>query len=143
MNLDALILAVKLDEGRRVKNGRHELYQCPSGCWTIGYGRNLEANGISEVEAVDLVTADCIQAFRDAAELVPNWLALDDVRQGVLANMAFNLGKERLAKFVHLLAAVNELRYADAANEMKQSLWYTQVGKRAERLALEMETGAV
>jgi lysozyme len=141
MNLDALITALQLDEGRKVKNWRHQLYQCPAGKWTIGYGRNLEANGISETEALDMLTADAIKAFQDAAELVPNWLLVDDVRQGVVSNMAFNMGKKKLSTFVKFLAAVNDKRWGDASAEMKSSAWYHQVGKRSERLANEMLTG--
>ena len=142
MNLDALLTALQLDEGRKVNvRGRHLPYHCPAGKLTIGYGRNLEDNGISETEALDLLTADAIQAHRDAASLIPNWVGLDDVRQNVVANMAYNMGKATLAKFVKFLSAVNEGRYEDAAYEMTMSKWYDQVGQRAVRLKQEMLTG--
>ena len=144
MNLDADLLAAQKDEGRNVNaRGRHLPYRCPANKLTIGYGRNIEDNGISETEALDLLTSDMIQAHRDAASLIPNWLGLDGVRQGVLANMALNMGKPTLAKFVKFLAAVNEGRYKDAALEMKDSTWHTQVPHRAVRLEHEMLTGKV
>ena len=142
MNLDALLTALQADEGRKVNvRGRHLPYPCPAGKLTIGYGRNIEDNGISETEALDLLTADAIQAHRDAASLIPNWVGLDDVRQNVVANMAYNMGKATLAKFVKFLSAVNEGRYEDAAYEMTMSKWYDQVGQRAVRLKQEMLTG--
>jgi len=144
MNLDALLAALKQDEGSVVTpRGRHVPYKCPAGKLTIGYGRNLEDNGISEREALDLLTADAIQAQRDAASLIPNWLGLDDVRANVVANMAYNMGRAKLATFVKFIQAVNDKRYADAATEMTRSKWYGQVGHRAARLAQEMLTGKV
>ena len=142
MNLDALLHALALDEGRKVTaRGRHLPYQCPADKLTIGYGRNIQDNGISESEAIDLLTADAIQGLRDAADLVPHWARLNDVRQNVLANMAFQLGKPTLAKFVKFLAAVDDGRYEDAAMEMLNSRWYEQSGQRAIRLKQEMLTG--
>lgn len=144
MNLDALLLALQLDEGRKVNaRGRHMPYQCPANKLTLGYGRNIEDNGISEVEALDLLTNDAIQAHRDAASLIPNWLGLDDVRQNCVANMAYNMGRAKLSWFVKFLAAVNEGRFEDAAYEMTMSRWYDQVGSRAIRLKQEMLTGKV
>ena len=52
--------------------------------------------------------------------------------------MAFNLGETRLSQFKQTLTAINEGRYADAATGMRNSLWYKQVGARAERLATIM-----
>jgi lysozyme len=144
MNLDGLLTALALDEGRKVNSrGRHMPYKCPADKLTIGYGRNIEDNGLSETEAIDLLTADAIQALRDAADLVPNWSALNDVRQNVVANMAFQLGKTKLAQFKKFLAAVNEARFDDAAYEMLMSKWYEQSGKRSIRLKQEMLTGKV
>lgn len=139
--LKALVDAVALDEGRNVVGVRHRLYKCPAGKVTIGYGRNLEDNGISDVEARELLMADVLAAQRDAAELIPNWWVLDVVRQNVASNMAFNLGRAKLSTFVHFLAALNECRFGDAADEMKNSAWHGQVGKRAQRLEEEMRTG--
>jgi len=142
VNLDDLLTALQKDEGRLVNaRGRHILYKCPADKWTIGYGRNLEENGINEIEAHYLLTNDAIQAHRDAASLVPNWLGLDDVRQNVVANMAFQLGRSRLAKFVKFLAAVDKGRYEDAAFEMVMSAWYDQTPNRAGRLKQEMLSG--
>jgi lysozyme len=144
MNLDSLLSALAKDEGRSVNSrGRHMPYKCPADKLTIGYGRNIEDNGISEGEAIDLLTSDAIQAHRDAAALVPNWLKLNDVRQNVLANMAFQLGEPKLARFRKLLAAVNEERFEDAAYEMMMSAWYGQSGVRSIRLKSEMLTGHV
>ena len=79
MNLNALLVALQKDEGRNVNvRGRHLPYRCHANKLTIGYGRNIEDNGIAEEEAYDLLLNDAIQANRDAASLIPNWLGLDD-----------------------------------------------------------------
>jgi lysozyme len=148
-SLKTLIDRIALDElsdadrAKHVIAGRHHLYKCPAGKLTIGYGRNLEANGISDTEARELLCNDVLQAQRDAASLLTSWFALDNVRRNVVANMAFNMGKATLATFVHFLNAVDEQRWDDASAEMVNSLWYGQVGHRAERLAQEMLTGEI
>jgi lysozyme len=138
MNFEALLSALKSDEGFREKP-----YSDTVGKLTIGYGRNLDDVGISRQEAHDMLTRDAIKAMRDAADLVPNWVLIDPIRQNVVANMAFNLGKTRLAKFVKFLAAVNARDYLKASAEMKDSIWYVQTGSRARRLVDEMRTGIV
>src|SRR5271166_5505449 len=46
-----------------------------------------------------------------------------------------------LADVAHMLMDVQAGNYAQAASDMKTSLWYTQVGQRAERLTQQMMTG--
>jgi len=138
MDFEGLLNALKRDEGLRLTP---YLDTASPPRITIGYGRNLSDVGITTQEAHDMLTRDAIKAQRDACDLIPNWLGLDDVRQNVVANMAFNVGKGRLSGFVKFLAAVNEGRYVDAAAEMLDSKWATQVGARASRLAQEMLTG--
>ena len=52
----------------------------------------------------------------------------------VLVNMSFNLGYPRLNKFVKMKEAVAQKNYPKAADEMKDSRWYTQVGRRGPEL---------
>lgn len=138
MNYDRLVEELKQDEGFRSKP-----YYDSVGKLTIGYGRNLTDVGITEREASDLLTNDIIKAYRIAAELVPIWALLDDARQDVLANMAFNMGAGTLATFKNFLAAVNSKQFGLAAKHGRDSKWYKQVGQRAERLMTVMETGDV
>jgi lysozyme len=55
--------------------------------------------------------------------------------------MAFNLGRSRLSKFKKMVTAVNEGNYAKAADEMTDSKWYRQVGRRSKEL-VEIMRGA-
>lgn len=125
------------DEGLRLK-----LYADPRGFWTIGVGRNVDIDGISTAEAYVLLDNDIDAAVRECAAAFPWFAALDPVRQGVLVNMAFNLGIGGLKQFTLTLAAIVRHDYAGAATQMRQSRWAMQVGPRASRLATEMETGA-
>jgi len=149
MNLERLVSALKSDEGFRgqVYDDATGVIIKPGykveGTATVGYGRNLIDNPLTYAEADHLLTNDAIRALRDAADLVKTWVLLDDVRQNVLGNMAFNLGKTRLSKFVKFLDAVERNGWHEAADEMKDSAWYGQVGRRARRLEREMRTGEV
>jgi lysozyme len=55
--------------------------------------------------------------------------------QGVLVEMAFNLGASGLAEFKNFLGAVKSKNYTAAAKEMLKSNWSKQVGNRAKTLA--------
>lgn len=107
-----------------------------------GIGRNLTDRGFSDDE-IDLMYANDVRmAEADARELVTNFDKLNDVRQEVLVNMSFNLGKSRLAGFKKFLAAVAIQDFSRAADEMKDSAWYGQVKDRGVRLVYAMRFGS-
>lgn len=131
-----LLDQLKRHEGRSLKP-----YKCPAGKLTIGYGRNLEDVGISEVEAMVMLRNDIEQCYEELS--VFSWFEdLDQVRQEALINMLFNLGLPTFLKFKKTLKYVAEGKYSQAAAEMLDSKWATQVGDRAKELAYMMETGA-
>ena len=128
---------LKVDEGLRLQP-----YRCTAGALTIGYGRNLDAVGITQEEADIMLRADVEIAEKGAQALVGDvWTALSPTRQAVLINMTFNLGRTRLAAFKNFLAALRAADYQTAADEMLDSRWATQVGDRAYRLARQMRNG--
>ena len=116
-------------------------YKDTVGKLTIGVGRNLSDVGISRAEAMALLDTDIRKALDDAGALVSNFEELNDARQHVLADMAFNLGRSRLGKFRLMIAAVEAGNFGTAADEMVNSRWYLQVGARSARLELMMRTG--
>lgn len=137
MNKERLKKQLETDELRSKK-----IYADTVGKVSGGIGRNLTDRGFSEDE-IDLMYANDIKiAEKDARALVPGFGRLDDVRQEVLVNLAFNLGYNRLAGFKKFLAAVNSSRFDEAAAEMQDSAWFRQVGQRAVRLRDAMRTGA-
>ena len=108
---------------------------------TIGYGRALDVEGITEVEA-EFLLSDDTTAFSEAlAQILPWTKNLDTVRCNVLIEMAFNMGVAGLLSFKNTLAAVQSGQYATAAVLMLKSSWATQVGARATRLSQAMASG--
>lgn len=126
---------LKRDEGLRLKP-----YQCTAGKQTIGYGRNIEDNGIRESEAELMLLNDVDECKMVLSDRIENWVELSEVRQGVLVNMMFNLGWPRLSKFKRMIAAVELGQFALASIEMLDSKWAGQVGARATRLSQMMKT---
>lgn len=124
---------LEVDEGRKRFS-----YRCTAGKLSIGVGRNLEDRGLREDEINLMLSNDIDEAEGIARKLIPNYQKLSEERKAVVINMAFNLGETRLSQFKQTLTAINEGRYADAATGMRNSLWYKQVGARAERLATIM-----
>lgn len=121
---------LKIDEGLRLKP-----YRCSAGKLTIGYGRNLDANGISKVEAEFLLDNDIKEAENACVHTFPWFAELTESRQDVIVNMCFNLGLKGLLGFKKFLKAVELGNYETAAHEMMDSDWAEQVGARALRLA--------
>lgn len=125
-----MISLLVLDEGLQLRP-----YRCPAGKLTIGIGRNLETTGISKAEAMLLLSNDLVRIRAELNQYCwPWWRSLSEVRQAVLTMMAFNLGVHGLSRFRKMLAALAVGDWAVAANQMRASLWYSQVPIRAERL---------
>ena len=130
---------LKIDEGCRLT-----AYQDTVGVWTIGYGHTggvKKGDKITQKDADDLLLADTLQAAVDASSLPVGFDGLNAVRQSVLINMCFNLGKTRLLAFKRTLLAIAIRDYDNAALYMLQSKWSKQVGNRSIRLAKMMKTG--
>lgn len=108
---------------------------------TIGVGRNLEDKGIREVEADFMLENDIAEVVGKLDTKLSWWTKLSKIRKLVLMDMCFNLGLKGLLSFKKTLAAMKEERWDTAADEMLDSLWHKQVGRRAERLAYMMRTG--
>ena len=125
---------IKRHEGRRLKP-----YKCPAGKLTIGYGRNLDANGITRYEADVMLTHDVVTTV-NAVKKYNFYEGLSDVRRAVVVDMAYNLGLGGLRSFVTFRKHLTHRDYLSAAREMMDSKWATQVPNRAKRLAKMMRT---
>ena len=127
---------LKQDEGVREK-----VYMDSVGIPTIGVGRNLKDVGLSPYEINVLLENDLVKAENDSKIVFPCFDKLSDNRKAVLLNLAFNLGRSRLAGFVKFKEALEAGAFPQAAEELLQSKWATQVGARAQRLANKMKEG--
>ena len=136
MNIEKLIKELTNDEGLRLKP-----YKDTFGNSTIGIGRNLDGIGISEDEAKYMLNNDINRVIKELDKSIEWWRQLTEARQHVLCNMAFNLGIVKLLNFKTTLLNMKNANYEAAAAGMRLSIWYKQVGTRAERLAIMMENG--
>lgn len=135
---------VLLDELVRDEGLVLHAYNDSLGYITIGVGRLIDqrmGGGITREEAYYLLKNDVAKVQKQLDQKLPWWRKLDDVRQRVLINMAFNLGINGLLGFKLTLRAVEEGQYELAAKYMLHSRWAIQVGDRATRLAAMMRTG--
>lgn len=107
---------------------------------TIGIGHNLTDKGISTGVEEELYHEDVADALSIVATFDPTWNTLDDVRQRVLVDLAFNLGGKLLG-FTDLRLQVKLRRWDRAAAALQNSRWYTQVGQRGPRLVQMLLTG--
>jgi lysozyme len=134
-----------LDEYRIRSIKRHEGYSAfpyrdVNGKLTIGWGRNLTDRGISSEEA-ELMFENDIKRCRSRL-LCWQWFRnLDAFRQGIVIEMAYNLGVSGVHTFERMIEALQAGDYERAAQEMLDSRWAQQVGHRAVVLAEEMITG--
>ena len=115
-------------------------YKCPTGHLTIGYGHNLD-NGISTATAEFILQEDLARVEQAVKNAFPWWWKLDDARQFVLVDMAFNMGLAGLKGFQKMLTAAEQGDYQTAAKEMLASKWAVQVGHRAVELSKMMQKG--
>lgn len=149
MNKKKMIEQLRLHEGELLKP-----YRCPAGKLTIGVGRNLDdrgltpnemaylfAEGITEDQSAYLLNNDIDDHWAELVGHFPWVETLDEVRQHVLLDMAFNMGIGTLKKFVKTLGHVKAGNYALASSAMLDSQWHKQVGQRAKRLSKMMLTG--
>lgn len=134
MNIEKQLI---LHEGLRLKPYRDTI----KGHLTIGVGRNLDTTGITRDEAIHLLRNDLVRVRRELSAALPFFTRLSPIRRQVLIDMAFNLGTQGLLKFKKMLAAIDRGDYEIASIEMLSSKWATQVGKRAQRLALMIRLG--
>lgn len=119
-------------EGLRLKP-----YTDTVGKTTIGVGRNLTDIGITQLEAMQLLTNDIDRVQKEAVSL-PWFKSLSVVRQDVVLDMIFNLGLSKLLGFKDMCAALANGNFERASKEMLSSAWAAQVGPRAQELAQMM-----
>lgn len=128
---------------------RHEgykdtIYLCSEGIPTFGIGHAVKEYDVEwtwpvgtpvEKERIEnAFKTDCEDAVNDAEILVNDLYTHPDDVVRVMVNMVFNLGRPRLSKFKNMLAAVDACDYNKAADEMMDSRWYGQVGRRSVEL---------
>lgn len=106
----------------------------------IGYGRNIEDNGISRDEADYLFENDlnrCIKELENFSWYVDNSKNI----QYALINICFSLGITNLLEFKDMIDCLIKKDYTSASLCVLQSKWAMQVEKRAKDIAVIMREG--
>lgn len=118
-------------------------YQDSEGYWTIGVGRLIDkrkGGELSHDEIMYLLDNDIAEKRRQAGTF-PWFDHLNPARQAVIISMIFNLGLDGFSEFKKTIGYINNGKYQEAGDEMLNSKWAMQVGKRANRLSQMMKTG--
>lgn len=120
---------------------RYDPYLDTEGNWTVGVGHNLGKQLSPEMnrtfthqEVMELFEQD-YREHRIAAERIPGFNSMDSSGQMALTDMTFNMGPSWIREWPELQ---NQLAMGDttsAANNLRSSLYYNQVGSRGERNA--------
>lgn len=144
MNYKRLIKNLQSDEG-----WRSVPYKDTLGIWTIGFGfTSIDGKRVNEhtppltrEKGLEILKSLAYKAAEDAQICFPDLNFLDPIRQEVLAEMAYQMGREGLSKFKATLNCIRVGDYKGAARHMRNSLWARQTPARAERAAKRMESG--
>jgi lysozyme len=130
--LDKAIKQKLYEDLKRFEGLKLKPYRCSAGKLTIGYGRNIEDCGITEVEAEVLLYHDCESAYNEAAGLLPN----EDQKEVIIvvSEMIFQLGLKTALTFKKFFSAIKAKNYKVAAMEIENSLWHKQTPTRTSYL---------
>jgi len=129
---------------KRHEGFRSMPYKDSLGIETIGYGFNLDVwmtQGMSKDEADAIINVKISAAEKEASEHIEGWNNLKEPRRAALIDMVYNIGITKVLKFKKMLRAISKRDFKMAADEMLDSVWARQVGKRAEELSSMMRTG--
>ena len=131
-----------------------KVYKCPAGYDTIGYGRNIEVNPLSDNEksqlndkgevskavALEWLKKDLEKCFNQAATL--DWFSdLETARAGAIVDMIYNLGFKGFSGFKKFAKAMEKKDYIKAVMELEDSKWFKQVGIRARDISKIIQLG--
>jgi lysozyme len=126
--MNTVIDLIKRHEGLSL-----QLYKDSVGKTTIGYGRNIEDIGISQEEAEYLLQNDLSRAYNEVRKY--DWFhSLSVARQAAVTDLMLNLGPKKFATFKRFIWAMDNSDWEAAENELKNSLWWSQVGMRGPEI---------
>ena len=144
MDINKLRKQLEIDEGVVYK-----IYKDHLGYKTFGIGHLIRHDDyeygypvgtpVSKERVRAVFEKDIATVLKDCEKLYPDFYEKPEEVQQIVANMMFNLGLTKLTKFKATKKAIDNKNWKQAARQMRNSLWYRQVTKRAERLAKRME----
>lgn len=146
---------LRQDEGQELTS-----YTDTTGNRTVGVGFNMDSGiarkawkkagvqaafndvyageaAITPQEAERLAMVSYQAAMDDAREFLPAFDKLTEGRKQALANLSYQLGSNRLAKFTGFKSAMNKGDYVTAARELVNSKWFDQTQDSRKRRVIQ------
>jgi lysozyme len=108
---------------------------------TIGIGRALDTNGISDDESEYLFANDVANVRIEVTKRLPWITSMNEPRQAVFLGMAFQMGVAGFLQFKNSIAMAKAGEYEACAKNLLKSLWAKQTPQRAYRMAEQMRLG--
>ena len=143
-DIDTLREQLKIDEGVK-----YEIYKDHLGYPTFGIGHlvvevdeeygSYVGTSVTRKRVEEVFNQDIREVISDCTKLFNSWENYPEEVKQIMANMMFNMGIFRLGKFEDMISELENRQWASAAIAGRDSLWYSQVTNRAERLMSRLE----
>ena len=108
-------------------------YHCSANKLSIGVGRNLEANGISEDEAMYLLENDIKRVVDNLDKVWKVWRGFPPLAQEVCIDCAFQIGITGWMNFRRTRALMEMGAWLEASEEILRSKYHEQTPARCAR----------
>lgn len=131
-----LIKQIKEHEGLVLKP-----YKCTANKLTIGYGHNLEDNGLSKTACEFILHEDIDEAKKNLYAVFTRkfYETLSNNQKIALIDMMFNLGLSRFLTFKKFILAVKNKDFIKASAEIVNSRAYQQNKSRYKKLSEQIK----
>jgi GH24 family phage-related lysozyme (muramidase) len=134
---------------------RPHVYQDTRGIPTIGIGFNLMrpdakqilnqvgvdynsiisgSSNLNDHQIKEIFKMTLSIAYKDAKKWIPSFDSLPKNIKLAILDLSFNMGYSRLSKFIKTKQFIISGDYQSAANELQNSKWATQVGRRVNSI---------
>jgi len=123
---DKVVEMLKRHEGLRTFP-----YNCSQGFLTLGIGRNLDANGISEEEAHYLLYNDINKVQKELTKNWGVWRTFPERARMVCIDMAFQMGITGFMSFRETRKLMELGKWLEASEELLRSRYAVQTPNRA------------
>lgn len=134
---------------KRHEGKRNTPYKDSLGLWTVGYGhligdgRSLPAewNRTFSDQEIDALFAQDFAKHKAGAERIPGFDKANDSGKAAIIDLTFNMGNAWYRRFPNASAALARGDFETFANEMQNSLWFRQVGRRGPTIVAMLRAG--
>jgi lysozyme len=138
MDLSQIASRLAVDEGNVPY-----AYQDSKGLWTIGNGFLIDKGAGGRLpEPVRVFWLNYL-IQQTIAEMIdfPSLAGMDDCRKQIIVCLLYNMGETHFEEFKNMLAYAAQGNYAGAADELQNSLWFSEVGVRGPIYVNILRTG--